>query len=47
LAGHLVAEHLPIVNKIADAKLVEQINQLLVSYGHAEYTTDPSKYRSA
>lgn len=47
LAGHIVAEHLPIVNRIADRRLVELINQALISYGHAEYTSDPSKYQAA
>lgn len=47
MAIHTVAERIPVVNQLADKLLVREINQLLVSYGHAEYTTDPAKYRSA
>lgn len=47
MAVHTVAERIPVVNKLADKLLVSQINDLLVSYGHAEYTTDPDKYRTA
>jgi hypothetical protein len=47
VVGHMVAERLPIANRVADALLVSQINDLLVSYGHAEYTSDPSKYQAA
>jgi hypothetical protein len=42
---HIAAERIPIVNEIADMFLVRRINELLVSYGHAEYTTDPAKHR--
>lgn len=45
MAAHTVAEHIPVVNWLADKMLVKQINELLVSYGHAEYTTDPTKYK--
>jgi hypothetical protein len=45
--GHLVAARIPIANQLADLRLVAEINDLLASYGHAEYTTDPSKYRAA
>lgn len=44
VAAHIVASKLPIANSLADKLLVKQINRLLVSYGHAEYTTDASKY---
>lgn len=47
LVAHMAAERLPIVDRIADEFLVRRINELLVGYGHAEYTTDPSKHRVA
>lgn len=47
LFGHMAIERIPIANQLADIALVHQINQLLVGYGHAEYTTDASKYRAA
>lgn len=47
MAAHTVAARIPVVNKLADKLLVSEINDLLVSYGHAEYTTDPEKYRNA
>lgn len=47
MVAHIAAERIPIVNQIADAFLVGRINELLVGYGHAEYTTDPSKHRVA
>lgn len=28
----------------ADKRLIDKLNRLLVEYGHAEYTTDPSQY---
>ena len=40
-------QKIPVVNSIADKILVNQINDLLVDYGHAEYTTDPAKYKEA
>jgi hypothetical protein len=43
--AHRAFERLPIINGIADHFLVERINHLLVDYGHAEYTTNPAKYR--
>jgi hypothetical protein len=45
--GHVFVERVPIARRLADARLVEEINQLLVGYGHAEYTTDPARYRAA
>jgi hypothetical protein len=45
MLAHQAAEYIPVVNKVADRMLVNQINELLVGYGHAEYTTDPSKYK--
>jgi len=47
LAGHMVVERIPIANAIADAHLIARIDDLLASYGHAEYATDPAKYRAA
>lgn len=44
--AHVFAERVPVANELADARLVEEINELLVSYGHAEYTSDPAKYRA-
>ncbi len=31
-------------NKVADKILVKRIKELLVEYGHAEYTTDANQY---
>ena len=45
--GHMAIERIPIASELADLFLVDQINQLLASYGHAEYTTDPAKYKAA
>lgn len=47
LLGHMAVERVPIASELADALLVSRIDDLLASYGHAEYTTDPSKYRAA
>jgi len=47
MAVHTAASRIPVVKTLADKLLVREINNLLVSYGHAEYTTDPEKYRSA
>jgi hypothetical protein len=47
LASHMLFERLPIIDDIADRFLVERLNQLLVGYGHADYTSDPAKYRAA
>ncbi|MBA54565.1 MAG: hypothetical protein CMK89_08935 [Pseudomonadales bacterium] len=44
IAFHLLASRTPVLNKFADRLLVRKINRLLVEYGHAEYTTDPSQY---
>jgi hypothetical protein len=46
MLGHIAAERIPIVNEIADYFLVQRINELLVSYGHAEFTTDPAKHKA-
>ena len=39
-----VLQDIPIANKVADRLLVKRINELLVEYGHAEYTTDATQY---
>ena len=44
LTAHMALQRVPIVNRLADKVLIDRLNELLVSYGHAEYTTDPSKY---
>mgnify|MGYP005753233631 FL=1 len=40
-------ERVPVAGEMADRLLIRRLNQLLVSYGHAEYTTDPDRYRDA
>lgn len=45
LAAHRLFERLPLIDALADHFLVERLNALLVSYGHAEYTSDPDRYR--
>ncbi|HET8707289.1 MAG TPA: hypothetical protein VFM46_13380, partial [Pseudomonadales bacterium] len=47
VVGHLILERIPFVKELADKQLVKKINELLVDYGHAEYTTDHSKYKEA
>lgn len=46
LLAHIAAERIPVVEAVADRFLVQRINELLVSYGHAEYTTDPAKHKT-
>lgn len=45
VTAHAIAERIPVVRNLADRQLVSQLNDLLVDYGHAEYTTDPSRYK--
>jgi hypothetical protein len=40
-------ERVPVAGWVADQLLIRRLNQLLVNYGHAEYTTDPAKYKDA
>ncbi|HVK99322.1 MAG TPA: oxygenase MpaB family protein [Dongiaceae bacterium] len=47
LVAHRIAEDIPFARDIADKILIRQIDDLLVEYGHAEYTTDPSRYKEA
>lgn len=44
LIAYRTLQDIPVANKIADKILVRRINELLVGYGHAEYTTDASQY---
>ncbi|MEE2602556.1 MAG: oxygenase MpaB family protein [Pseudomonadota bacterium] len=45
LIAYRTLQDIPVANKIADRILVRRINELLVDYGHAEFTTDASQYR--
>jgi hypothetical protein len=47
LLAHRVIQDIPIANRIADKHLIRQIDDLLAQYGHAEYTTDPSRYKES
>ena len=47
LTAHMALQYVPIARHLADKVLIERLNELLVSYGHAEYTTDPAKYTEA
>jgi hypothetical protein len=40
-----VFEDVPVANRLLDKLLIRRIDDLLVEYGHAEYTTDPSRYK--
>lgn len=44
LIAYRTLQDIPVANNIADKILVRRINELLVDYGHAEYTTDASQY---
>lgn len=44
LTAFRVLQDIPVANKIADRILVKRIKELLVEYGHAEYTTDANQY---
>lgn len=44
MAAHMAAKQVPVVGDLADKQLIHRINQLLVEYGHPEYTTDADKY---
>ena len=44
LIAYRTLQDIPVANKIADRILVRRINELLVDYGHAEFTTDASQY---
>lgn len=42
-----LAERIPVVRDFATQRLVRKVNDLLVRYGHARFTTDVAKYRPA
>jgi len=44
LIAYRTLQDIPVANKIADKILVKRIKELLVDYGHAEYTTDANQY---
>ncbi|MCG8313951.1 MAG: oxygenase MpaB family protein [Pseudomonadales bacterium] len=45
MVAHRIAMEIPALDQLADNWLVKRINELLVSYGHPEFTTDESNYR--
>jgi len=45
LIAYRTLQDIPVANKIADKILVRRINELLVDYGHAEFTTDANQYK--
>ena len=45
LIAYRTLQDIPVANKVADRILVRRINELLVDYGHAEFTTDAAQYR--
>ncbi len=47
LLVHRIAEDIPLVRDISDKVLIRRIDDLLAEYGHAEYTTDPSRYKES
>lgn len=47
LLVHRIAEDIPFARDIADKALIRRIDDLLAEYGHAEYTTDPSRYKES
>ena len=44
LIAYRTLQDIPVANKVADKILVRRINELLVDYGHAEFTTDAAQY---
>lgn len=40
-----LALRMPVLRDIADRRLIAKLDRLLIEYGHAEYTTDATKYR--
>lgn len=47
LTARRIVERIPLLGSISDKILIRELNELLASYGHAEYTTDPAKYKEA
>lgn len=45
--GHKIASRLPVIGEVADQMLVSRLRRQLADYGHAEFTTDATKYRPA
>ena len=45
--GHKIASRLPVLGEVADQMLVSRLRRQLADYGHAEFTTDATKYRPA
>ena len=45
IVAHRIAMTLPVINGLADQRLIKKINHLLVEYGHPEYTTNPEQYQ--
>lgn len=45
--AYKLALRVPGLREIADRRLIAKLDKLLIEYGHAEYTTDASKYREA
>ncbi len=45
MLANRVIQDIPIANRILDKILIRRIDDLLADYGHAEYTTDPSRYK--
>ncbi len=46
MAAYKIADQVPILNALADKRLVRRLKDQLASYGHAEFTTNASDYRS-
>ncbi|CBL46005.1 Hypothetical protein HDN1F_24220 [gamma proteobacterium HdN1] len=45
LIANRIVQEVPLLNRVLDYFLVDEINRLLVSYGHPEFATDGSKYK--
>ena len=40
-----LADRIPVVRDLADARLVQKLHEQLARFGHAEYTTHGERYR--
>ncbi len=47
LVAYRVVQDIPLAGRVADHILIRKIDDRLASYGHAEYTTDPSRYQES
>jgi hypothetical protein len=47
MAAYSFAMRIPGIAGLADRILIRKLNVLLKGYGHAEYTTDVTKYKPA